>query len=118
MEIGTLFRAGRIACGLTQEQLAEAVGVSSNYVNMVENNKRTPGRDAIFRFAKTLNLSLDEIYGIDTGRTFSPDTGNSIELTKFTVKKREDGFLIHIPVSPERMKNIFEACDDIELKLW
>ena len=46
---------------LTQEQLAELAGVSTKHLTKIENAKVTPSSFLIYKFAKILNVSLDEL---------------------------------------------------------
>jgi DNA-binding XRE family transcriptional regulator len=46
---------------LTQQQLAEAVGISTPYLSQIETNKRTGTTEVLTMIAKVLKVSLDEI---------------------------------------------------------
>jgi len=47
--------------GLTQQQLADIVGISKPYLSQIETGKRTGATDVLLKIAKALNLSLDDI---------------------------------------------------------
>ncbi len=47
--------------GLTQEVLAERVGVSTSYVGMLEVGKRTPSLEMLFRISDALDVRPSEI---------------------------------------------------------
>ena len=47
--------------GLTQQQLAEAVGISKPYLSQIETGKRTGTTEVLLSIAKALNLGLDDI---------------------------------------------------------
>jgi transcriptional regulator with XRE-family HTH domain len=51
-----------VAAGLKQAELASRLGVSTNYVYMVESGRREPSRDYVNRFSKTVDIPLSVIY--------------------------------------------------------
>jgi DNA-binding XRE family transcriptional regulator len=46
---------------LTQQQLAEAAGISTPYLSQIETSKRTSTTEVLTAIAKILQVSLDEI---------------------------------------------------------
>ena len=46
---------------LTQQQLAEAVGISKPYLSQIENDKRSGKTEVITAIASALNVSVDEL---------------------------------------------------------
>ncbi|WP_053985271.1 helix-turn-helix transcriptional regulator [Niameybacter massiliensis] len=52
----------RVESKLTQEQLAEKVGVHKDYISMIERGKRTPGFALSKKIAIILNRTVDEIF--------------------------------------------------------
>jgi len=46
---------------LTQQQLAEAIGISTPYLSQIETSKRTGTTEVLTAIAKVLKVSLDEI---------------------------------------------------------
>ncbi|MDL1911892.1 helix-turn-helix transcriptional regulator [Chloroflexi bacterium CFX6] len=47
--------------GLTQQQLADAAGISKPYLSQIETGRRKGTTEILSAIAKTLNISLDEI---------------------------------------------------------
>jgi len=47
--------------GFTQQQLAEASGISTPYLSQIETNKRTGTTDVLLAIAKVLKVTLDDI---------------------------------------------------------
>lgn len=47
--------------GLTQQQLADAAGISKPYLSQIETGKRKGSTDILFALAKALNVSLEEV---------------------------------------------------------
>lgn len=54
-------KAARIAAGLTQEQLAQEMGVTRMTVSNWENNKKRMRTTAFYLFCKITGFSTDEI---------------------------------------------------------
>jgi DNA-binding XRE family transcriptional regulator len=47
--------------GLTQQQLADAAGISKPYLSQIEARKRTGATEVLSAIAKALDVSLDEV---------------------------------------------------------
>ena len=60
-KLGNAIRKKRIEAQLTQEQLAELVGVTPTHLKHLESEHRMPSVEVLFRLAETLQLSLDEL---------------------------------------------------------
>jgi len=59
----------RTARGWTQEQLAEAVGVSRQSINSIERERYVPSLPLALTFARVFGCSTDEIFTLnDEGR--------------------------------------------------
>lgn len=56
-------RTGR---GWTQQQLAEAVGVSRQSINSIECNRYIPSLPLALTFARVFGLPTDEIFTLET----------------------------------------------------
>ena len=52
--------------GWTQQQLADAVGVSRQSINSIERNRYVPSLDLALKFARVFAVSTDEIFTLDT----------------------------------------------------
>lgn len=57
--LGNRLRNERLALGLTQEQAAEYIGVSTAYVGMVERGERTVTLEKLVLFARCLHVTVD-----------------------------------------------------------
>lgn len=57
MKTGELIREQRKLKGLTQKQLAEAIGASEPSIRLYELGKRTPGEDILRKIAGALGIS-------------------------------------------------------------
>lgn len=47
---------------LTQSELAEKIGLSTNFIGMVERGERNTSVDKIFKLAKSFNISLAQFF--------------------------------------------------------
>ena len=56
-------KSARILCGFTQETLAKAIGVSRQTIVSIEKGGGNPTLDLCKKICKTLNKTLDELFG-------------------------------------------------------
>ena len=57
----------RAAAGLTQAELAEAVGVSRKTINTIENGVFTPSTILALRLAAELKVSVHDLFALPQG---------------------------------------------------
>jgi putative transcriptional regulator len=55
----------RTACGWTQEQLAQAAGVSRQSINSIERNRYVPSLELALKFARVFACSTDQIFQLE-----------------------------------------------------
>lgn len=48
---------------MTQQELADLVGVTRQTVNAIEGNKYSPSLEVAFRIARVLGVPLEEVFG-------------------------------------------------------
>jgi transcriptional regulator with XRE-family HTH domain len=63
MDIGHRICQARIAAGMSQTELAKAVGVSRGLVGQWENHTKKPGRDVLQRVAAVTSVSIRFLLG-------------------------------------------------------
>ena len=65
-------KAARVEHGLTQQQLAEAVGVTRQTINAIEQGQYNPTIRLCRAICRRLHRTLDELFGEeeDNGETF------------------------------------------------
>ena len=61
MEIGTRLKNARVEMGLTQEKVAEEIGVSRQTVSNWENSKCYPDIVNVIKLSDLYSVSLDEL---------------------------------------------------------
>ncbi|SRR5258706_9547217 len=62
MNLGKIIKLLRISAGLKQEMLAAKLGVSSNYISLIENNKREPSLTFLRSLADELDIPLGMLF--------------------------------------------------------
>lgn len=59
MTLGQRVRKRRQTMKLTQQQLAEALGVTAQHISAIEKDKRAPSLDSLARLAEELGVTVD-----------------------------------------------------------
>jgi transcriptional regulator with XRE-family HTH domain len=62
VDLGHRLKLFRVAASLKQPELAKRLGVSANYVYMVESGRREPSREYVQNFSKEVDIPLSVIY--------------------------------------------------------
>lgn len=65
MQLGERIKALRQECGLTQLQLSKKIGVSNVSLQYWESGARTPYISAVIALAKTFDVTVDYLLGVD-----------------------------------------------------
>jgi len=58
-------RVYRLQQGMSQEELAEAVGVSRQSINSIERGRYIPSLPLALRFAKYFGCSMDDLFELE-----------------------------------------------------
>ena len=61
MELKDIIRNARKKKGLTQREVAEAIGIQLNHYQHFEYSKRVPSGEIMIKLIKTLDLNLNDI---------------------------------------------------------
>ena len=59
--IGDMIRQYRDRCGLSRDELAQAIGVSGESIDLWETHQAQPDIEGVVRMAKTFGISTDEL---------------------------------------------------------
>lgn len=59
--MGPQIKIARLEAKLTQDELAERIGVTPRYIMAIENEGKCPALDVWFRLIRTLHISADTI---------------------------------------------------------
>ena len=60
--IGTRIKKVRNSKGLTQEELAELMGINSKYLSSIERGKENPTLNTVLKLAESLDVNPNEIF--------------------------------------------------------
>lgn len=79
MKLGTAFKMARTRAGLKQAELAERLDVSSNYISMLENDRRDPSWSFICRACEELRIPIPALLMLaaDANGILAPNPGHS-----------------------------------------
>lgn len=64
-KFGKRLKELRLEKGITQEQLAEKLGLSANYIGMIERAERSTSLSKLFTLAKVLEVKMSELFNFD-----------------------------------------------------
>ena len=62
IQLGKRIRELRKNSKFTQSDLAEATGLSTNFIALIEQGKRSPSIETLDKIAKALKVTLDELF--------------------------------------------------------
>lgn len=60
--LGNTIRQARIDRGLSQEELAEKIGVTPTHIKHMESGHRQPSINVLYELTKVLYISLDSVF--------------------------------------------------------
>ena len=78
--VGPRFRRIRQQLGLSQTQIAEGLGISPSYINLIERNQRPVTAQILLRLAETYDLDLRDLATADEDRFFAERFINVFQL--------------------------------------
>jgi transcriptional regulator with XRE-family HTH domain len=61
MSLGHVLKLIRTNKGFNQKEMADLLGISQNYLSLIESEKKTPSVDRISEMAKNLKVSSDAL---------------------------------------------------------
>lgn len=62
VRMGGIIRLRRMARGMTQAQLAQAVGIQASFMGHIERGGRKPSLETIYKICEVLNMSMDRLF--------------------------------------------------------
>ena len=72
-KLAMAIKAARIACGMSQEEFAEKLDVSSTHVKHMESGHRKPSVDILFKIVELTGMSVDNVISRSTDIKSSTD---------------------------------------------
>ena len=73
MTFGDRLRKLRVEKRLTQEQIADRLGLTKSVISAYETGLRSPSYDVLIRLCGMLGVTTDYLLGVDQTRTLSLD---------------------------------------------
>ena len=100
--VGPRFRRIRQQLGLSQTQIAEGLGISPSYINLIERNQRPVTAQILLRLAETYDLDLRDLATADEDRFFA-------ELNEIF----SDPLFRQIDLPKQELRDLAELCPGI-----
>src|SRR6201987_3189387 len=100
--VGPRFRRVRQHLGLSQPQMAEGLGLSPSYINLIERNQRPVTAQILLRLAETYDLDLRDLATADEDRFFA-------ELNEIF----SDPLFRQIDVPKQELRDLAELCPGV-----
>lgn len=69
MDFGNRLKTMRKQCGLTQQQLADRIGVTKSVISFYELKERAPSPDVLIKLSFIFHVSTDYLLGIERNKT-------------------------------------------------
>lgn len=69
MDFGSRLKELRRQNGLTQQQLADRIGVTKSVISFYELRERSPSPDVLAKLSYVFHVSTDYLLGIERGKT-------------------------------------------------
>ena len=104
--VGPRFRRIRQQLGLSQTQIAEGLGISPSYVNLIERNQRPVTAQILLRLAETYDLDLRDLATADEDRFFA-------ELNEIF----SDPLFRQIDLPKQELRDLAELCPGVTRSL-
>ena len=67
--LGGAIKKARVEKNLTQEKLAEIIGITPAHMKQLESERRKPSVDVLYKLVFALNLSLDSLFANTNDKT-------------------------------------------------
>ncbi|MGW4412137.1 helix-turn-helix domain-containing protein [Nonomuraea sp. NPDC004702] len=114
--IGARLRAARRSRGLTQEELAAAVGTSRDLIAKVEQGQRQTARlTSLIKLANALDVELSTLIGKHDQLGFDRDGGSVLGLRNVLLSP---SLLPDLDDEPTPLEDIRQAVDDACASYW
>ena len=99
--VGPRFRRIRRQLGLSQTQMADELGVSPSYVNLIERNQRPVTAQILLKMAEAYDIDLRDLAAADKDRFFT-------ELNEVF----SDPLFRQIELPKQELRDLVELCPD------
>ena len=104
IELGKLLKLARQQKGLTQEQLAETLSVTTSAISKWENGKNLPDSETLLKLALNLGLSIEDLYYSE--KTIERLTSESFPSTNADLSTYASETFSNTPTKKHKLKYI------------
>jgi len=91
--LGKRLKEERVQCGLTQEQVAESVNVSTTYIGMIERGERSVTLEKLVLLAQCFHVTVDYLLQESVVLTETMQDKQMISLWNTATKQERDMIL-------------------------
>lgn len=88
MELGQRLQRYRESHKVTQAEMAKACGLSKNYISAMERGIHACSAKTLIEYAKTLNISIDELVGNENSGQVLPELKRKIGTLDFETQRK------------------------------
>lgn len=88
--LGLMIKTRRKEMKLTQEDLAEKVGISASFMGHIERGSRVLSVDTLRKLCISLDLSADDLLGIKCDHIMSGMTDEDLEVAQMVLQRTLD----------------------------
>jgi len=94
IDLGLQVKKARLARNLTQQKVAEMIGVSTNYVGTIERAEGIPSLETVINLANALNVSVLFLLQDSLTELSQDDTDREIESMLQTAAPQEKAYIL------------------------
>lgn len=107
-EFESVFKRLRTSCGLTQNDMADRLGVSKSTISMYENGNREPDFETLERIADFFNVDIDYLLGRTEKTSLLPETMGRYYVNNETAEMAQQIF------ENKNLRVLFDAAKDAD----
>lgn len=107
-EFESVFKRLRTSCGLTQNDMADRLGVSKSTISMYENGNREPDFETLERIADFFNVDIDYLLGRTDKTSLLPETMGRYYVNNETAEMAQQIF------ENKNLRVLFDAAKDAD----
>ena len=82
MKTGTVLKMIRTSMGLSQKDMANKLGITQNYLSLIEHGKKEPSSEILTQFAGALHFSKEALKVISTDVPYELKDGDREDFLK------------------------------------
>ena len=96
MDLGDKIKNIRYKYNISQEDMAKTLEINRNYLSRIETNKTLPSVEMLLKLAKTFNISIDSLLGVNASDKDKTKKISKINQYCTSLSSTELDFIINI----------------------